>query len=63
MKFLRLYGHYLALGVLACIPAVSAFYEKHKKHPLMTAALAVVFWLCVYCVIHMGSNPFAYLKF
>ena len=63
VKFLRLYGHYLALGVLACIPAVSAFYEKHKKHPLMTAALAVVFWLCVYCVIHMGSNPFAYLKF
>lgn len=63
LKYLRLYGHYLAPGVLLCVPATAAFYEKHKKHPLMTGALALLFWLCVYCIIHMGSNPFAYLKF
>ena len=63
MKYLWDYGILLAVGLLLCIPAVSEFYEKHKKHPLMIMGLLVLFWVSIYFVSSTAGNPFMYLKF
>ncbi len=63
VKYLRLYWYYLVPGILLCIPSVSGFYEKHRKHPAAILFTVIIFWLSVYCIIRMGSNPFTYLKF
>lgn len=62
-KYLGMYAHYLIAGIIWCIPSVYHFVIKHRKNPAVIAAVAVVFWLCVYCTVSMGNNPFAYLKF
>lgn len=63
VKYLGMYGTYLAAGVIWCVPAVYRFVEKHRKHPAIIAALVGIFWLSVYCTVSMGNNPFTYLKF
>lgn len=63
IKYLGLYWPYLTAGVIWCIPAVYHFFVKHRKHPLSIAGMVFIFWLSVYCVVSMGNNPFAYLKF
>ncbi len=63
LKYLRLYGGYLAYGAVWCVPGVYRFFEKHRRHPAAAALTAVLFWLSVYCIVSMGNNPFAYLKF
>lgn len=62
-KYLGMYWHYLLLGVIWCIPKVSGFVKEHRKHPAVVVFTVLVFWLSVYCVVSMGNNPFAYLKF
>lgn len=63
LKYFGMYWHYLLLGVAWCIPAVSGFLKKHRKHPLAVLLTVAVFWISVYCIVSMESNPFAYLKF
>lgn len=63
IKYLTMYWKYLLAGVIWCIPAVYRFWEKHRKHPAAVIFVVLVFWLSVYCVVSMGNNPFAYLKF
>ena len=63
VKSLGMYGVYLAGGAVWCVPAVFRFLEKHRKNPAAVVLLAVLFWLSVYCLVSMGNNPFAYLKF
>lgn len=63
IKYLGMYWKYLLGGVLWCIPAVYRFFEKHRKHPIAVVLTVLIFWGSVYCVVSMGNNPFAYLKF
>lgn len=63
IKYLGMYWKYLLGGVLWCIPAVYRFFEKHRKHPIAVVFTVLIFWGSVYCVVSMGNNPFAYLKF
>lgn len=63
VKYLSMYGPYLAAGILWCIPSVYRFLGKHRKHPIVIAGLVCIFWLSVYITVSMGNNPFAYLKF
>lgn len=63
MKYLQMYGIYLLIGVVWCVPAVYQFFEKHRKHPASVVLTLLIFWVSVYCVVSMGNNPFAYLKF
>ena len=63
LKYLQMYWVYLVTGAIWCVPAVYRFWEKHKKHPVSIALTVLIFWLSVYCVVSMGNNPFAYLKF
>ncbi len=62
-KYLGMYWHYLLVGALWCIPSVSRFLQKRRKHPLVVLLTVAVFWLSVYCLVSMENNPFAYLKF
>ncbi len=62
-KYLGMYWHYLLLGAIWCIPAVSRFLQKHRKHPAVVVMTVLAFWLSIYCIVSMESNPFAYLKF
>lgn len=63
VKYLHMYRVYLVAGVVWCVPAVYRFFEKHRKNPVAVVLTVLVFWLSVYCVVSMGNNPFAYLKF
>ncbi|MGN0365388.1 MAG: MBOAT family O-acyltransferase [Suilimivivens sp.] len=62
-KYLGNYGIYLVAGIILCIPAVSCFYEKHRKNPVVIVLLAIVFWLSVYFLSSSAGNPFMYLNF
>lgn len=62
-KNLQMYWVYLLAGAVWCVPPVYRFWEKHRKNPLSVVLTVLVFWLSVYCVVSMGNNPFAYLKF
>jgi Predicted membrane protein involved in D-alanine export len=63
VKNLRMYWPYLAGGAVWCVPAVYRFFEKHRKNPVSAVITVLVFWMSVYCLVSMGNNPFAYLKF
>ncbi len=63
VKNLEMYGVYLVCGMIWCVPAVYRFLERRRKNPLVAVLTAGVFWLSVYCLVSMESNPFAYLKF
>lgn len=62
-KYLQDYGVLLLCGVILCVPAVMEFYEKHKKNPVVTLLLFVLFWISVYVVSVSTANPFMYLNF
>ena len=57
------YAPFFVIGVILCIPAVSGYYEKHKKNPVVILLLAVLFWYSVYFMASSAGNPFMYLKF
>lgn len=62
-KYLQDYGVLLISGVILCIPAVTEFYEKHKKNPVVMLLLFVLFWISIYFVSVSTANPFMYLNF
>lgn len=62
-KYLGMYWHYLLLGAIWCIPAIPRFLHRHRKHPVVVILTVLIFWLSVFCIVSMESNPFAYLKF
>ena len=63
IKNLTVYGVILAFGVILLIPKVYDFFEDHRKHPLMSAALFILFWACVYSLSNAAGNPFMYFRF
>lgn len=52
----------LAAGVF-CIPAVYKWFEHHRKSRILTAALFILFWVCVYQISNAANNPFMYANF
>lgn len=63
VKYLGMYWVYLLAGGVWCVPAVYRFFEKHRKNLAAAVLTALIFWVSVYCLVSMGNNPFAYLKF
>ena len=63
MKNVQIYGIVLAAGLLLLIPGLYSFYEKHRKHPVFTVMLLVLFWACVYSLSNAAGNPFMYFRF
>ncbi|MEF2575501.1 MAG: MBOAT family protein, partial [Eisenbergiella sp.] len=52
----------LAAGVF-CIPAVYKWFGHHRKSRILTAALFILFWVCVYQISNAANNPFMYANF
>lgn len=62
-KLLTTYGPLLAAGIVCCIPAVGAWYEKNRNRWFITAFLFVLFWISVYYAANAVNNPFLYFRF
>ena len=63
LKNIEIYGIILGAGLVLIIPHVYRFFEKHRKHPLFTVALFLLFWACIYSLSNAAGNPFMYFKF
>ena len=63
MKNVQIYAVVLVAGLLLLIPGLYSFYEKHRKHPVFTVMLLVLFWACVYSLSNAAGNPFMYFRF
>ena len=63
VKYLQNYGLLFVVGIVLCIPAVSEFYENHKKNPFVILLLFFLFWFSIYFVSSTAGNPFMYLNF
>ncbi len=63
IKYLQDYSVYFIAGILLCIPAVSRFFEKHKKNPIVVLLCVILFWTSIYFLSSSAGNPFMYLNF
>ena len=63
IKNLGIYGGFLAVSFILLLPGLYRFFDRNKKHPAITAALFVLFWVCVYSLSNAAGNPFMYFKF
>lgn len=61
--YLKQYGIYFAASVVLCIPAVSGFVRKHRKHPAMIVLLLLLFWISMYFAVQSQGNSFMYFSF
>jgi alginate O-acetyltransferase complex protein AlgI len=63
IKNVGIYGVILGSGLILMLPVVYRFFEKHRKNPVFTVGLLVLFWACVYSLSNAAGNPFMYFKF
>ncbi len=63
LKNVQIYGIILLFGLILLIPGLYSFFEKHRKNPVFTLSLLVLFWACVYSLSNAAGNPFMYFKF
>ena len=63
IKNIEIYGIILGFGLVLLIPQVYRFFEKHRKNPVFTIGLLVLFWACIYSLSNAAGNPFMYFKF
>ena len=62
-EYLADYWWMFLICIVLCIPKVAVLYDKHKKSPVVTALLTVIFWIAVYFSVSTKGNPFMYLHF
>ncbi len=62
-KALMNYGVLLAVGGLACTPAVEKLFRKLKDRLPGMLLLIILFWICVWRLQVEGQNPFMYRDF
>ena len=63
IKNVGIYGIELGTGLILMIPDVYGFFVKHRKNPVFTLGLLLLFWACVYSLSNAAGNPFMYFKF
>lgn len=63
LKALENYGCLLAVGGLACTPALQKLFRKGRDSLPGILILVALFWLCVWRLQVEGQNPFMYLRF
>lgn len=63
LKALNNYGALMLISIIACTPIIKRIYYRWKDNFIMNAALAVLFWVCVWRIMVEGNNPFLYFKF
>lgn len=63
LKYLRLYGVLLLLGIVFCLPWPKKLWKKLDKSPLSIPILLAIFWSSVYCLYRGLNDPFLYFRF
>ena len=63
IKNIEIYAVVLIPGLLLMIPGIYRFFDKHRKHPVFTAILLIIFWACIYSLSYAAGNPFMYFSF
>lgn len=61
--YLKDYWWMFVVAIILCVPQVPEFLNKHKKNPIATAILMILFWYSVYFSASSAGNPFMYLHF
>lgn len=60
---LRRYWPFFLASVILCIPQVSDWFWKHRRHPAMLILLLGLFWLSVYVSANAGTSGFMYFSY
>lgn len=63
IKFGKMYGVFLVLGVLFSTDIPRRIYERWKKSFWMILVLLAIFWGSVYCLYMGMDDPFLYFRF
>lgn len=63
IKYGKLYGVLLVLGLIFSTNIPRKLYEKKKKTMVMAVVLLGVFWASVYCLYMGMDDPFLYFRF
>ncbi len=63
IKLLRMYGRFIACGLVLLIPGIFEFVKKHRKNFIIKLLVLVIFWICACIVSSKAGNPFMYLSF
>lgn len=53
----------LLVGAALALGDIQSLWAKMKTHPLSDWALFGLFWMCVYQIVTVAQNPFAYFQF
>ena len=62
-KNVGIYGILIAVGLVLLIPKVYEIFENHRRNIVVTIAVFVLFWACVYSLANAAGNPFMYFRF
>ena len=63
VKYAKLTWPLFLTSAVLCVPAVSEWFWKHRKHPAMLVLLLALFWMSVYVSANSGSNAFMYFSY
>ena len=63
LKYGKTYGVFLILGLLCSTSLPAYLYRRLKGTWVGAVILAVLFWLCLYCLSKGMNDPFMYFRF
>lgn len=63
IKYGRLYGIYILMGILLCVPWVNKKILMSRRRLVSSVAGIVLFVLCIFSISKGLSNPFMYFEF
>ena len=63
LKYGKTYGVFLILGLLCSTSLPAYLYRRFKSTWVGAVILAVLFWLCLYCLSKGMNDPFMYFRF
>ena len=63
LKYGRMYGVLLLLGLLFCLPWPKKLWRRLERSPLVIPILLAIFWGAVYCLCRGMNDPFLYFGF
>lgn len=63
LKYGRLYGVLLLIGIFLCLPWAKRLWKKLDKSPLSIPILLAIFWGAIYCLYRGLNDPFLYFRY
>ncbi len=63
VKYLITYGIYLLFSLVFLVPCVYDYLRHHRRNPIVTILLVILFVMSLVSVSRAGDNPFLYLQF